>query len=112
MGWIVLLHGIVVASSMSSSTIASAASSIVIVVCLLLGQCIILLMCRDGWCRGHGHGWHMVDHWWSRRKCIVLDWRRGWELDVCRYLITDTCDSGTLSGPVSLTLVERSNAVT
>ena len=82
-----MLCGIVVASSTSSSTIASMASSIVIVVCLLLGRCIILLLCRDGWCRGHGHGWHMVDHWWRRQRCIVLDWRRRWELDVCRYLI-------------------------
>ena len=82
-----MLCGIVVVSSTSSSTNASMASSIEIVVCLLLEQCIILLLCRGGWCRGHGHGWHMVDHWWSRRRCIVLDWRRRCELDVCRYLI-------------------------
>ena len=85
-----MLCGIVVASSRSSSTIASVASmasSIGIVVCLLLGRCIILLLCRGGWCRGHGHGWHIVDHWLRRRRCIVLDWRRRWELDVCRYLI-------------------------
>ena len=72
----------------SSSTIVSMASLIVIVVCLLLGRCsIILLLCRGRWCRGYGHGWHMVDHWWRRQRCIVLDWRRRWELDVCRYLI-------------------------
>ena len=82
-----MLHGDAIASSMSSSTIASMAFSIVIVVCLLLGRCIILLLYRGRWGRGHGHGWHMVDHWWRRRRCIVLDWRRKWELDVCRYLI-------------------------
>ena len=87
MGWIVFLRSIVVASSMSSSTIASASYSIVIVVCLLLGRCIILLLCRGRWGRGHGHGWHMVDHWRRRWRCILLDWRRRWELDVCRYLI-------------------------
>ena len=27
------------------------------------------------------------DHWWRRWRCIVLDWRRRWEPDVCRYLI-------------------------
>ena len=82
-----MLCSIVVASSTFSSNIASVASSIVIVICLLLGRCIIWLLCRDGCCRGHGHSWHMVDHWWRRRRCIVLDWRRRWELDVCSYLI-------------------------
>ena len=82
-----MLCGIVVASSTFSSTIASVASSIVTVICLLLGHCIILLLCTDGWCRGHGHSWRMVDHWWRRGSCIVLEWRRRWELDVRRYLI-------------------------
>ncbi len=82
-----MLCNIVVASSTTSSTIVSTTSFIEIVVCLLLGRCIILLLCRGGWCRGHGHGWHMVDHWWRRWRCILLDWRRRWELDVCGYLI-------------------------